>query len=394
MLMSHVTNKTIAVVIPIYNTKEQLPKCIESVINQTYHNLEIILIDDGSTDGSDKVCDAYEKEDDRIHVIHQENMGLVASRRVGAIVAKADYVSYLDSDDWIDKTMYEELSVYLDKDDSVDLITSNTFMERDSTSFCKTGTVAPGTYDGNVISAIIPGMMRNPSDGSWGIVGSAVAKIYKKTILIEVLKNIDDRITYGEDDALVFSFIPRCNKVVITDKCFYHYIIHSGSMGTSFSLDSFFKLQLLKDFFEREFKALGIWEQQKSGVNQFLLMFLTRIIKSVYGLDIGYQFPFEIIPPNSKIVLYGAGVVGKCYYNSVKTADYCKVEMWADKNYESLREQGYEVSSPEEIIKGEFDYLLVAVEGKDSFENIKNELIVLGIPVEKIVWRDARLVSV
>lgn len=392
--MSHLANKKIAVVIPIYNTKEQLPKCIESVINQTYHDLEIILIDDGSTDGSDKVCDAYGKKDDRIQVIHQENMGLVASRRVGATVAKSSYVSYLDSDDWIDKTMYEELSAYIDKDENVDLITSNTFMERESTSFCKTGTVAPGIYEGNVISEIIPGMMRNPSDGSWGIVGSAVAKIYKKTILKEVLKNIDDRITYGEDDALVFSFIPRCNKIVVTDKCFYHYIIHPGSMGTSFSLDSFFKLQLLKDFFEREFKALGIWEQQKSGVNQFLLMFLTRIIKSVYGLDVGYQFPFGIIPPKSTIVLYGAGVVGKSYYNSLKTAEYCEIALWADKNFKNLREQGYEVSSPEEIPKREFDYLFIAVEGKDSSESIKKELIERGISKNKIIWREPRLINV
>ena len=91
----------VSVIIPVFNVYSYLEECIISVINQSYKNLEIILIDDGSTDGSEKLCDVYSEKDDRIQVIHQENQGLSAARNAGLEVAKGEYISFLDSDDLI-----------------------------------------------------------------------------------------------------------------------------------------------------------------------------------------------------------------------------------------------------------------------------------------------------
>ena len=92
-----VIDDLISVVVPVYNVEKYVGQCIESIINQTYKNLEIILVDDGSTDNSGKICDEYAKKDNRIKVIHKENGGLVTAKKVGINVATGQYVSIIDS---------------------------------------------------------------------------------------------------------------------------------------------------------------------------------------------------------------------------------------------------------------------------------------------------------
>ena len=99
----------ISVIVPVYNVKEYLSKCLETIINQTYNKLEIILIDDGSNDGSGKICDVYEKKDSRIKVIHKVNGGLSSARNDGIATANGAYIIFIDSDDYIEKTMIMDL---------------------------------------------------------------------------------------------------------------------------------------------------------------------------------------------------------------------------------------------------------------------------------------------
>ena len=101
--------KLISVIIPVYNVEPYLPKCLESVCNQTYDNLEIILIDDGSTDNSGQICDMWAERDSRIVVIHKENGGVSAARNDGLKRAKGELIGFVDSDDWVEPSMYKKL---------------------------------------------------------------------------------------------------------------------------------------------------------------------------------------------------------------------------------------------------------------------------------------------
>lgn len=101
-------NKLISIVIPVYNVKEYLVRCLESVINQTYKNIQIILVDDGSTDGSGQVCDSYTKKDARITTIHKKNGGLSSARNVGIEHCFGEYITFLDSDDWFSTDYVEK----------------------------------------------------------------------------------------------------------------------------------------------------------------------------------------------------------------------------------------------------------------------------------------------
>ena len=99
----------ISIIVPIYNVKSYLRKCVNSVCSQTLKNLEIILVDDGSNDGSEVICDELKKKDKRILVIHQENAGESAARNTGLFYAKGKYIGFIDSDDYIETNMFEEL---------------------------------------------------------------------------------------------------------------------------------------------------------------------------------------------------------------------------------------------------------------------------------------------
>lgn len=92
----------ISIIVPVYNVEKYLRKCIDSILNQTFKDFELILIDDGSTDESGKICDEYNLKDNRIKVIHKENGGLSSARNAGLDIAQGEYIGFVDSDDWIE----------------------------------------------------------------------------------------------------------------------------------------------------------------------------------------------------------------------------------------------------------------------------------------------------
>ena len=114
----------ISVIVPIYNVEQYLRRCIDSIINQTYKNLEIILVDDGSPDNCGQICDDYAKKDTRIKVIHKKNGGLSDARNVGLEVCTGDYISFVDSDDWIELNTYEIMMKSMNEYNA-DMVVSN-----------------------------------------------------------------------------------------------------------------------------------------------------------------------------------------------------------------------------------------------------------------------------
>ncbi len=170
----------ISVIIPIYNVEQYLPKCIESVINQTYKNLEIILVDDGSPDKCPEICDEFAKKDNRIRVIHQKNGGLSAARNAGLEIASGDYFAFLDSDDWADDNMYDTLLQLALKHDADIVECGYKYIKNEGTlivSRVNTGEVK--LYDNiDALSALYFG------DQLWGGISIVVwNKLYKSSLL-------------------------------------------------------------------------------------------------------------------------------------------------------------------------------------------------------------------
>lgn len=106
-----VAKPLLSIIVPVYNAHEYLRRCVESILHQTYYNLELILVDDGSTDGSGEICDSYQK-DKRVRVFHSPNKGQASARNLGLSKSQGQYITFVDDDDWIDKDMYEKLIAF------------------------------------------------------------------------------------------------------------------------------------------------------------------------------------------------------------------------------------------------------------------------------------------
>ena len=105
----------LSIIVPVYNVAAYLPRCVDSILAQSYKNLEIFLVDDGSADDSGRICDAYAEKDHRIRVIHKENGGLSSARNAALAVASGAYIGFVDSDDWIEPEMYGQMLTLMEK---------------------------------------------------------------------------------------------------------------------------------------------------------------------------------------------------------------------------------------------------------------------------------------
>lgn len=211
----------ISVIIPVYNVENYLKKCLESIINQTYKNLEIILINDGSTDNSGKICDEYAGKDNRIKVIHKPNGGLSDARNAGLEIAKGEYIGFVDSDDYIAEDMYEFLyNLAVDNDLDVAMCASFDVYEN--------GTVkTPKDFKTIFINKkeeIIKNLFANQAGG---LAISVCNKLFKK----KVIKNC--KFTVGktsEDVFFVLKWIENTDKFCRTSDVKYYYVQHMHSI--------------------------------------------------------------------------------------------------------------------------------------------------------------------
>lgn len=221
----------VSCIIPIYNVPEEyMKRCIESVINQTLKDIEIILIDDGSEEKCKKLCDDYEKRDNRIKVIHQKNKGLAGARNSGLDIANGEYVTYIDGDDYIEKDGLEKLFEY-SKDRKYDVIRGQFFRDY-GTKIEKTHTEnveINKTYEKSEEIFYLKKQVLNFNAN----ISSACGALYNRKLLIENKIYNDEKLKQGSED-VEFSFkLYDCVKTaIIVDVYFYHYVYNEDSIST------------------------------------------------------------------------------------------------------------------------------------------------------------------
>ena len=211
-----------SIIVPIYKTEQYLSKCVASLIKQTYRNIEIILVEDGSPDNCPKLCDELAKQDSRITVIHKENGGLSDARNAGIEVATGDYILFVDSDDYIDVETCEMLLAYANK--NVDIIANSGIAEGNIPFHLIQQGTAPDT--------IVSGYNYLKNGVMYGNVPMAAwLYVYRKEFLIkEKLRFEAGRL--HEDEEFTPRAILKSHKIVNTGKSFYHYIIRENSITT------------------------------------------------------------------------------------------------------------------------------------------------------------------
>lgn len=209
----------ISVIVPIYNAEQYLEKCLESIVRQSYLNLEILLVDDGSTDSSGMIIDRYAEEDPRITVVHKRNGGIGSAYEAAFNIMTGDYISFIDSDDYVETYMYEEL-VEVAQRDTPDIIQ---FGRRRINS---SGEVIS---EDKLVGAVIEGndsiLLSHFTD--YGT-PSLACRIFKSTLF----NNIQSfQRSIGVDETLFIQVITQCEKYVVLERKYYYQYIRSDSVG-------------------------------------------------------------------------------------------------------------------------------------------------------------------
>lgn len=220
----------ISVIVPIYNAEKYMKKCIDSILSQTLEDIEIILVNDGSSDNSGKISDEYKKIDSRVVVIHQENSGPSTARNKGISIATGKYIGFVDSDDYIEPTMYEELYNIANKN-NIELAMcsySEKYIYNNELIVVKANLESNKIYSKSEINEkIISTFVKNDNHGYYSLCN----KIYLREWLLDSNIILDVDREHGEDWWFNINIISNINSFVYIDKQLYNYIhINSNSL--------------------------------------------------------------------------------------------------------------------------------------------------------------------
>ncbi len=221
----------LSVIVPVYNTQAYLRECIDSILAQSVNGMEIILVDDGSTDGSPAICDEYAACHENITVFHIENSGQTAARYVGVQNAGGEYIGFVDSDDWVEPDMYAHMLDYAEEN-SLDMACCGEYFEKGGTPTERYNNASAGVYGYERIQKeLLPWIAA--SDTS--VFGAALLphlwdKLFKRSIIAEALATLDRDIRWGEDICTNVKCVLKSRRLGVLRECLYHHRIHESSV--------------------------------------------------------------------------------------------------------------------------------------------------------------------
>lgn len=276
----------VSVVVPVYNVEKYLKRCVDSILTQTEKQLEIILVDDGSTDSSGKLCDAYAKEHSHITVIHKENGGLTSAWIAGAKVAKGDYIGFVDSDDWIDPDMYQRMYEKA-KEYNADMVCcglKKEFENSDRAPSYLIDRLQQEFYNRKEITEkIVPVFLCDGSFDSRAIPASRAMKLYRRELISNNMKYCRDEVSIGEDLVITFACFQDCESIcAIHDFYPYHYWINESSLTGKHDREYLKKLLILREQLLYINKAKGGYDYSQQIVNDFLFLVLMCIKEEIH----------------------------------------------------------------------------------------------------------------
>ena len=377
-------DEKISIVIPIYNTEQYLDKCVDSVLNQTYKNLEVSLVDDGSTDDSGKICDYYAAKDQRVVIIHQRNQGNNVARKNGVKIANGDYVGFVDSDDWIEPDMYQCMVDNIKKNNA-DIVSVGFYLENSNKTEIYNDEIDSNLYKiGKDTNKFIESvLLGNTKSRLYSIQWNLVTKLFKRNV-ISVSQEKVNGVFYGEDMAVTFESYYLADSISVINKPYYHYRQCNHSITHKKDVMLLSKLNEMYAYMKKLFvsKNAGCLIQQE--LDRYFIRTIDDVMPKVTGSEeiynIKYLLPYK--DKGKKIVLYGAGRIGKDFYKQVINAGMTCY--WTDSNWEKIDNSC--IISVEEALKKEFDKIVIAIKNEKIVQNVCNELKNKGVPESKIIW--------
>ena len=383
--MNSQLEKKVSIIIPVYNTESYLKRCLDSVVKQSYRNLQIIIIDDGSTDQSGEMCDEYALKDARIEVIHTENGGSVKARKSGLIKAKGEYVGFVDSDDYLDMDMVSVLVKGMDET-GADFVHTGYKEIKDGKkleciNFFERIFEFKTVEDKEEFFRQFYLNIKNNQTISYSI----WSKLFRRELILKCFNELDDMQQVGEDALCLARCILESNKIYLLPVALYNYCTRSNSLSHEEAEDFFPKQVVLCSHVIRLLQYYGYSEKWKPEIYDFLKSSLLPVVKTEKK-QIMNQFYLSNIDflKGKKVIIYGAGAVGIDIY--MQLIGYKEIEIVCIVDEKVRFVNDIEVRNKCEIPSIEYDLILIAVQRSAVMEQIKEGLLEFGIDENCIVW--------
>lgn len=415
-------NPTVSVIVPVYKVEKYLQKCIDSICMQSYPDLEIILVDDGSPDYCGNICDKNAEKDGRIQVLHKENGGLSSARNAGLDISVGEYIAFVDADDILHSEFVKVL-VGLCEENGCDIA------QCDFLTIAEDSIMLPLNPQSSLTiqtgKQAVHNLCTGKDDTKYSI---AWNKVYKRELFNEIRYPLG---RIHEDEFTSYRILWKANKVAVTNQYLYYYLQRPESItGSKYSLK---RLDVLDAFRERiDFlKENKLEEESIATIHQFVDLLertraslkmnvdnsediCTKLSKEQMGLNEQLsqisietteqmnekptQTPVEkgeLFQPKwttdncpyqkeAKVAIYGAGRWGNAYYQWICENKWGDVVGWVD-NFWSVKHKGYPITPLDSLMTISYDYVLIAIENKDLQKEIMQNLMSWGIPEEKIL---------
>lgn len=282
----------VSIIVPVYNAEKYIRRCVESLTGQTYRNLEILLVDDGSRDNGGRICDDFAREDGRIRVIHKENGGLVSAWKQGFAESTGEYVSFVDSDDWIDLNMIEEMAAWLTGNPK-EIIASDYMIEKeDGTRRYVWQALLPGEYGREEIEKeVIPNLLGRENRY---VTISRCMKLISRSLIADNMKYSREEAVFGEDVTVMLPSLIDCQRLVIMDhKAYYHYFYVESSMVHRYDGKLYEKIRLLREIIAHivrdKFSGEELKERLGQADQEHIFMLLLALKNEARGNRSGYR---------------------------------------------------------------------------------------------------------
>lgn len=278
-------NCKVSVVVPVYNVETYLRRCVDSILAQTVEGLEVILIDDGSTDGSGEICDEYQRKDERIRVQHKPNGGLTSAWKAGVELSSGKYVGFVDSDDWIEPDMYERMLQLVLKYDA-DVAVCGLVFDFEDPKIPKREEISNlgrEVYEREDLEALFPALINDGRFFGRTWQSARVTKLFHKELIRKNMIYCDDRVSLGEDMQITIPVLLDARRLcVVQDFYPYHYWINNKSITGQYDRGYMDKVKLLAERLSAISREKGVYDFSDQIRNDYLSMTVLAVKNEIY----------------------------------------------------------------------------------------------------------------
>ena len=384
----------VSVIVPIYNLATYLFQCVYSISKQSFQNLEIILVDDGSSDNAIEICEFFRKTDPRIRLIRKENGGLVSARKAGINAASGDYVFYVDGDDWLDPDCIRS---YVDDAESTgaEIVIGDYKREFLGKFEVVRNAIEPGFYDREEIGSVVaPRMIFSGEFFSHGLRTYSWGKLFKRNLVQQIQNAIPDEVSFGEDAALIYPAIWRANSIVLTNytHCNYRQRPNSILKSTNFGNQELNRIALVFDFLRINLSGSRVCSNFQIQLQAYLSA--TLIMKQgAFLADMSSYHKFSLfgdIENGASVSVYNSGSFGQHVYKRILENPDLNLVSWLDEDYYECGLLGMPVSDPYGGFAGKPDLILVPSFDANVLAKARRLAFSMGLPAHSMRGIDFR----